>query len=100
MVLKSSSEESTLTESVLPESFLLSDDLFDESLSDESLEILDTEIVDASKYAEDDKPNIAIVYGVKKKTDKEDVTVRFLFIIVRRINFNRISFTRIFLAFR
>jgi hypothetical protein len=45
---------------------LLSDDLFDESLSDKltskdfDIEILDTEIVDASKYAEDDKPNIAI----------------------------------------
>ncbi|MGC9603819.1 hypothetical protein ACO2FP_01480 [Staphylococcus warneri] len=34
---------------------------------DFDIEILDTEIVDASKYAEDDKPNIAIVYGVKKE---------------------------------
>lgn len=46
---------------------------------DFDIEILDTEIVDASKYAEDDKPNIAIVYGVKKKTDKEDVTASSAF---------------------
>ena len=46
---------------------------------DFDIEILDTEIVDASKYADDDKPNIAIVYGVKKKTDKEDVTASSAF---------------------
>ncbi|MBM6506083.1 DUF5067 domain-containing protein [Staphylococcus pasteuri] len=53
----------------------------DDKLSSKNfdVEILDTQIVDASKYADDDKPNIAIVYGVKKKTDKEDVTASSAF---------------------
>ncbi|MCJ1655212.1 DUF5067 domain-containing protein [Staphylococcus sp. NRL 16/872] len=46
---------------------------------DFDIKIEKTEIVEASKYAEDDNPNLAIVYSVTNKNDKKELTANSAF---------------------
>ena len=40
----------------------------------------DAKILKASKYSDDEKPNLAVVYEVKNKTGKKDITANGAFL--------------------
>ncbi|UDI77082.1 DUF5067 domain-containing protein [Staphylococcus taiwanensis] len=81
----SDSEESSDTDSVKVDSS--SDDKKSESKFENDtltsknfdIKIEKTEIVEASKYATDENPNLAIVYSVKNKDDRKELTANSAF---------------------
>ncbi|BBD88757.1 DUF5067 domain-containing protein [Staphylococcus caprae] len=44
------------------------------------VELKDAKILKASKYSDDEKPNLAVVYEVKNKTGKKDITANGAFL--------------------